>query len=499
MNIKPIYISLFIIAVLASLFGLTYLSKSNPTTEQEGYTYKDFQVKYPTTESFLEITTDSSNALRKIEEVTTIIKPLEIEEKIDSIPKKQLAKIKKDSVIIPDFSSIDTTKIERITYPINNLNFKDEIKKHLSSKQCRILHYGDSQLEGDRITGYLRNRLQKMYGGNGPGFIPIKQVYHQISANVEANEVWSRHALFDPTQKKLKHRKYGSYLSMSRFTKPVEDSIILDSLPITKATIKIGKSNRTYRKFRSFTNIGLHYGNCQYPIKITIFNNGNIIKEDSLITDQQYHKYTINLPSTPTDLEIRLEGKVSADFYGLTLDGTKGIQIDNIAMRGASGTIFARNNALNFSRMSKNLDPKIIIMQYGGNAVPYLKDSLEVRNYANHLLSQIKWLKRRKSNTNILFIGPTDLSTSINGKMVTYKLLPYLNQTLKETCITNNVAYWNMFNAMGGKNSMPLWVQEKLAGSDYVHFTPKGTKYISELFFLSLYLDLKEENEQPNS
>ena len=128
-------------------------------------------------------------------------------------------------------------------------------------------------------------------------------------------------------------------------------------------------------------------------------------------------------------------------------------------------------------------------MQYGGNAVPYLKDSLEVRNYANHLLSQIKWLKRRKPNTNILFIGPTDLSTSINGKMVTYKLLPYLNQTLKETCITNNVAYWNMFNAMGGKNSMPKWVnaEPSLAASDYIHFSPKGAKKIAEEFNVKLF------------
>ncbi|MBO7497060.1 MAG: hypothetical protein J6T98_10945, partial [Salinivirgaceae bacterium] len=31
------------------------------------------------------------------------------------------------------------------------------------NRQVRILHYGDSQIEGDRITGYFRNLMQKMF------------------------------------------------------------------------------------------------------------------------------------------------------------------------------------------------------------------------------------------------------------------------------------------------------------------------------------------------
>ena len=33
----------------------------------------------------------------------------------------------------------------------------------------RVLHYGDSQIEGDRITDYLRLKLQGQFGGHGPG------------------------------------------------------------------------------------------------------------------------------------------------------------------------------------------------------------------------------------------------------------------------------------------------------------------------------------------
>lgn len=38
-----------------------------------------------------------------------------------------------------------------------------------AGSQVRVLHFGDSQVEGDRISDYLRSVLQEKYGGYGPG------------------------------------------------------------------------------------------------------------------------------------------------------------------------------------------------------------------------------------------------------------------------------------------------------------------------------------------
>lgn len=493
-TIKPISVAIFMLLVLAILLGLLFLTTEDSETNKEGFFIKQYHIKYPTSTSFFELKKDTISIKQTIERITTSIKPLDVEVinlGIDSLLTHKPDVEKKDANFALDFSKIDTIAIERISYPKNNPNFLSTLKKKLTSNNCRIIHYGDSQLEGDRITGYLRNRLQKMYGGSGPGFIPIKQAYHQISAVVEHSNTWERNAIFDPTQERFSHKKYGVFLSSSRFTPVVTDSTTIDSLPITTASITIKKSTIAYQKFRAFVDIGLHYGNCDYPIQISVFEKERLIQQDSLITDSNYHNYQIKLPKTPSELKIELKGKVSADFFGLTLDGTSGVQMDNVAMRGASGTIFTRNNNENFKRMLTELDPKIMILQFGGNTVPYIKDSIGVTNYTKSLKNQINWLKRRKTDMSFIFIGPTDLTTSVNGKMVTYDMLPYLNKQLKELCNTNNVAYWDMFHAMGGKNSMSYWVKENLVGGDYIHFTPKGTKYISELFFTALYLDLK--------
>ncbi|HML84907.1 MAG TPA: hypothetical protein PKE52_07095, partial [Bacteroidales bacterium] len=71
----------------------------------------------------------------------------------------------------PDFSDLDTSDIVHIVYPSDKASFIEGLHQKLNSSGCRILHYGDSQIEGDRISGYIRNRLQGIYGGGGPGFI----------------------------------------------------------------------------------------------------------------------------------------------------------------------------------------------------------------------------------------------------------------------------------------------------------------------------------------
>jgi hypothetical protein len=55
-----------------------------------------------------------------------------------------------------------------------------------------------------------------------------------------------------------------------------------------------------------------------------------------------------------------------------------------------------------------------------------------------------------------------------------------------------------MYKAMGGRNSMPAWVNADppLAASDYVHFNPRGAKTIAQMFYNAFILEYQKfENE----
>ena len=50
------------------------------------------------------------------------------------------------------------------------------------------------------------------------------------------------------------------------------------------------------------------------------------------------------------------------------------------------------------------------------------------------------------------------------------------------------IAFWDSYAAMGGANSIIRWVNANppLATNDYVHFTPRGARYLAELFCTAL-------------
>ena len=46
--------------------------------------------------------------------------------------------------------------------------------------------------------------------------------------------------------------------------------------------------------------------------------------------------------------------------------------------------------------------------------------------------------------------------------------------SLIATANSHNAAYWSIYHAMGGWNSMLHWNKKGLAGSDYIHFSQQG-------------------------
>ena len=60
----------------------------------------------------------------------------------------------------------------------------------------RILHFGDSQIEGDRITGDLRDALQALYGGEGAGMQPLVPFVPMAAVAHTAEGSWTRMVSF---------------------------------------------------------------------------------------------------------------------------------------------------------------------------------------------------------------------------------------------------------------------------------------------------------------
>lgn len=348
-------------------------------------------------------------------------------------------------------------------------------------KKVRVLHYGDSQIEGDRMTSYIRQRMQTQFGGFGPGTIPAKNEYSTITFKQTTSANFQRYTCFGGAS--LKSRRYGTMNTAARFTPEPTDSSALAATSIKEAFIEIEPSGMAYSRARSYNSVRLFYTSCVKPCSVKVYNGTSLVHEDSLVRDGKFHELVLQFPETPKKLRYEFAATVSPTFIGFSLESDYGVFVDNIGMRGSSGTFFGKIDQNTAVKMYDLLNVEMVIMQFGGNSVPYLKDSAGVRNFARNFKGQLNTLKKLRPSATIMVIGPSDMSyQSING-WSTYKMLPYLVHEMTKVTKEVGGTYWDLFSAMGGENSMPSWVDKGLAGKDYIHFSNKGASIASELFF----------------
>ena len=325
-----------------------------------------------------------------------------------------------------------------------------------SSKPVRVVHYGDSQIEEDRITNVLRERWQKQYGGGGVGLLPLHQTiptrtirqWLSINGAVQtAQQGPKRYLVYGLRSMRLAdsddYGVMGQVAVMDSTLVAGSEDIVMNIEPIDKKR----KPHNYFNRVRLLTSL-----------------------PDSLLV----------LPDSTTHYQLHLQGK--KNVYGVSLETPTGVIVDNIPMRGCSGTIFTKIDSTQLSDFYCETNTRLIILQFGGNMIPQTENPSTISGYVRSTLrQQIRYIRACAPQASILFIGPSDMSTRIDGEMSTYPLLPYMDKLLKKMAEEEEIAYWSMYDAMGGKNSMVHWVEVGLAGSDYVHFTRSGANKVGRM------------------
>lgn len=394
------------------------------------------------------------------------------------------------------------SKVQPIEYPDEDTTLLFPFFKKLSTsskKRVRILHYGDSQIEGDRITGYLRNKFQRQFGGSGPGLLPALPAHAESSSIIHhASDNWMKHAVYFKSDTILPHHKFGLLGSFARYT-----TYQYDSLPVTDtslATINFKKSGMAYHSVNNFTRCRVFYGHVNEPIIIKGFINDSLIWFEEINKTQQTVSFQWEFEEAPDDFTISFEGSYSPDVYGVALDAPRGVAVDNLPFRGSSGTEFTKLDFSQLREMTQHLNPGLIILQFGVNVVPH-----QVKNYGYYerlMIHQINYLKKVMPKTPVLVIGVSDMSQRKGNYYETYPNLELVKQAQYQAAKKTHSAYWDLYKAMGGKNSMPSWVfaEPPLASSDFIHFNRKGGHIIAQMLYNALMAEYESyQQEQKKS
>lgn len=330
----------------------------------------------------------------------------------------------------------------------------------------RIMHYGDSQIEMDRISCRLRTYMQRTFGGGGPGMLPFRTIIPTYAVRQYGSGALTHLSSFGDSTVTRSPGNYGPMMQCFRLSGSANVTL--------REASKKGVDDRVKR----FSDISLVYNNRGATLSATLADRTNKRSLPQQADSTGIGRLRWHLDTTSAHLVVSVSG--SAELYALTLDNGPGVAVDNIPMRGCSGQQFTLVPADRLAQAYAQFDVGLIILQFGGNSMPYLRDEKAIVKYCTSIGRQIDHVRRTCPKAKVLFIGPSDMSTRVRGQLQTYPQLPVVVDSLAATALRHGAAYWSIYHAMGGHNSMLQWKRDGLAGEDYVHFTTRGADLMGD-------------------
>lgn len=336
-------------------------------------------------------------------------------------------------------------------------------------RPVRIAVFGDSFIEADIFTADLRHQLQSRFGGNGVGFVPITSTVSGFRPTVRHSfGGWSSHCVtdtvwFDRSKEGISGHYFvphpGAYVELkgqAKYASRLDTCQVASIYFLSRAEVSLLSSiNRETPQSHFFNGEGTlqkavaegHIGSIRWTVE----------KADSAL------------------------------FYGVAMDGKNGISVDNFSLRGSSGLSLRGIPAQALSQFSAQRPYDLIILQYGLNVAT--ERGRDYSGYQKGMVQSVEHLKKCFPQAGILVmgIGDRDYRTE-NGDMRTMpgvkNLLLYQQAIAAET----HVAFWNLFEAMGGEGSMAKMVHAKpsMANYDYTHINFRGGKHLAGLLYETL-------------
>ena len=191
-------------------------------------------------------------------------------------------------------------------------------------------------------------------------------------------------------------------------------------------------------------------------------------------------------------LKFELNSTGDVRILGCALDSINGVSVDNIALRGQSSTLLHHTNAEVFKSMCKQLNIGMVIFQFGTNIIPTTAPNYHF--YKVQLAKQFDLLKSYLPGVPVLVVGISDAAHMNKGKIVSYDHLPQICDVQKAVALEYDFAYFDLYNAMGGKGSIVEWSKKKppWALTDYIHLSRKGGREVAHLLTTALWHHMKD-------
>lgn len=330
-------------------------------------------------------------------------------------------------------------------------------------KVVRIGFMGDSFIEGDLMTGDLREMLQSRMGGSGVGFVPITSIVSKLRQTVAHTfSGWKTHSI---------RKRNGADID-GRFT--ISGYVYTPENDNATVTYRVTDFKPRLRNVRYVDFFFVNRESTE--IRATVNDSTEFVFTPP--ADERMQKITISSEVPVSKVKFNFKNVGGFYAYGASLGGGNGVQLDNFGDRGTSGLQMSKLRSETNSRFDALHPYDLIIIEYGLNVVT--RGTMRYTSFEEQMSAIVANVKACYPGASVIVMGLSDRSSNQDG---VYRTMPEVKAMIKhQRAIARNagVAYWDTFTAMGGDDSMVRFVSKRWASKDYTHVSPRGAAFIAE-------------------
>ena len=375
--------------------------------------------------------------------------------------------IRDDLLSVPRVS--DTSVVQIVDYSPDcqmMAAFYHALAYEADTSTVRIAVLGDSFIEADIITADMREQLQITYGGRGVGFVPFSTPLSKYRGTVDHDhEGWTDYNLI---KRKSVPEEYRDRFCISGML----------SVPSEGAYSEYCGVDFRQRIAECGTASLLFVNRDNTLLDVSV--NGAPTVRYAPQAGESLQRIAVECGGDISSLEVDVTQADGFIGYGVVLEDSVGVSVHNFSVRSNSGLALLGTSYDINSRLNDYMAYDMVILQYGLNAM-----SADVTNYTYYgrqLERIINYIKQCFPGSAIVVMSVGDRSTMENGHAVTMPAVKAMLRSQEAAARACGVGFWNTYEAMGGDNSMPKFVERKWAAKDYTHIGYPGGKYIAEQF-----------------
>jgi LysM repeat protein len=336
-----------------------------------------------------------------------------------------------------------------------------------------VVHFGDSHIQGDFMTGLIRKNLQQEFGSAGDGILfPYSAFkgYGPKDLTTVITGTWNYANLVKNPE------KYP--IGITGHTMVTNDKHAGVSFVYDPAD-EVANGNG-----KNIDKVTIWHGSGNFRMKLVKNGSGDSLVEDTTNFANGLRRAFIFNYKIGTELKIVFD-TTSTDsifnFHGISFEqnALRGLQYHRCGTVGATFLQLIKQQELTLAQLHE-VNPDLVIFSYGSNESYDTNFSIE--EYRTKVTAFIERIKKEFPGVNIIF---TDTPDTRSRNRYPVNTIP-INTALREIATSSCCGFWDLNTIMGGNHSIIFWLGAGLGAKDKLHFTRTGYALQANLFSLAL-------------